>query len=264
MKLRKIVPMQLPDTERAVVTGPRPELKWVEPTDLLVDASYQRDLTTTSVKLIRTIVKEFAWSRIKPPCAARVDGGYHVIDGQHTAIAAASLGLAEIPVFVVTAPEVVERARAFVSHNRNRLAISALDIHRALVAGGDPLAASIQKTLDDVGVSLRYFSGGQAIKVGDCQSIANVVRLFRRHGVAQSRKVFAALVQAKCAPIVEPHIWAAHELILDGADARRLAAAIRVGLENDLIRARAKAATEGSRAWQALKMIWQRRLGGSQ
>lgn len=260
MTLRKIAPMLLPDTVRAIVDGPKPELHWVAPTELLVDGSYQRELSPQSVRLIRTIVKEFAWTRIKPPVAVRVEKGFHVIDGQHTAIAAASLGLAEIPIFVVAAPQIIERAQAFVSHNRNRLMITALDIHRALVAGGDPLAASVQKACDDLGVRFRYISHSSRAEVGDTQCISRVIGLFRTHGATQARAVLQVLVNAKCAPLTESHITAARQLLAEAIPAKRLIMAIRIGRDDDLIQARARAATDGVRTWQALKTIWEKRL----
>lgn len=259
-KLRKIAPMALPATVRAEVKGPRPILVWATPTDLLVDGAYQRDLSPASVSLIRKIVGEFAWSRIKPPVAVDTGAGYHVIDGQHTAIAAASLGIKELPIFVIDAPEVLDRAQAFVSHNKNRLTISALDIHRALVAGGDPLSRSIHKTLSDVGVRMRYMSFGTKTEVGDTQCVALIQRLFKRHGVEHARSVMTSLVRAKCCPIVEPQITAASELIAEKVSPARLSMAIRVDLENDLIRARSQATIKGQRAWQILKGIWEKRL----
>lgn len=262
-RLRRIVPMTLPETERASVRGPRPVLKWVKPTDLLVDGTYQRDLTSTSVRLIRRIVAEFAWSRIKPPIAVAVNNGFHVIDGQHTAIAAASLGLQALPIFVVDAPETLERSRAFVSHNRNRIAISALDIHRALVAGGDPLARSIDATCAAIGVRMRYIAYGEPVSVGDTQAIDRVQKLFKRFGVAHARSVLTVLVGAKCCPIHEAEITAAHEILTAGASPARLTMAVRVGLGNDLPKARADAMLKNMRAWQCLKVAWQKRMGGA-
>lgn len=254
--------MELPETERAPVLGERPALAWVRPTDLLVDATYQRDLSPSSVRLIRSIVREFAWSRIKPPVVVRANGGgeMHVVDGQHTAIAAASLGLDALPVFVVDAPDVLERARAFVSHNQNRLMVTALDIHRSLVAAGDPLSRTVQKVCDEVGVRLCVVSRQCRVDVGDTRSIDRIRRLFTRQGAEHARKVLSCLVRAKCAPIAEMHLTAAGVLVLEGAGVERLAAAVRVGGDDDLAAAKARAGRDRVPNWKPLAAIWRRRM----
>lgn len=258
--LRPVMPMLLPDTIRAPVVGARPELQWVKPTALLIDDTYQRDLRPSSIRVIRTIVSEFAWSRIKPPVAVRVGDGFHVIDGQHTAIAAASLGLKEIPIFVVDAPETAERARAFVSHNRNRLTITALDIHRALVAAKDPLSKSIADVCRDVGVTMRYMSHGQHIDIGDTQAIAHITKLFQRHGVPHARAALTVLVRAKCAPIAEPQISAVSELLRADVSATRLTRAVALDPPGDFVKARSNATLAKRRTWQVLAEIWSKRM----
>ena len=63
--------------------------------------------------------REFDWLHIKPPvCARGTNNKLCVIDGQHTAIVAASRGVATIPVMIVEAPEIARRARAFVAHGQ--------------------------------------------------------------------------------------------------------------------------------------------------
>ena len=64
----------------------------IDPAELSIDASYQRDLSKKSLRLIQTLVKDWDWRRYKIPVVARVDDAWHVIDGQHTAIAALTHG----------------------------------------------------------------------------------------------------------------------------------------------------------------------------
>jgi hypothetical protein len=98
------------------------QLKWLAPTDLLVDATYQRDLSERSMRLIRKMIENFSWNRMKPPIVVQVGpASLHIVDGQHTAIVAASIGIPQIPVFVVKAEGLDERARAFVGHNTDRV-----------------------------------------------------------------------------------------------------------------------------------------------
>ncbi len=120
--LRAIEPMALPGVEPGPVAGAVPRLEWGDPKTLWVDETYQRNLSERLVKLIRKIVAEFDWRRFSPPKVVHVDGRRHVLDGQHTAIAAASHpGIKEIPWIVLDAPELLDRARAFIGHNRDRV-----------------------------------------------------------------------------------------------------------------------------------------------
>src|SRR4051794_24268937 len=100
--LRAIKPMKFPDLKPASFDGERPSLRWVAPTDLLVDATYQRDLSERSIRLIRKMIESFSWNRMKPPIVVQVGPtSLHIVDGQHTAIVAASIGIPEIPIFIV-------------------------------------------------------------------------------------------------------------------------------------------------------------------
>ena len=76
----------------------------MNPADLCVDASYQRDISRRSLKLIEKLVAEWDWRRYNVPVVTRVGNAWHIIDGQHTAIAALTHGgIGEIDVLVVEA-----------------------------------------------------------------------------------------------------------------------------------------------------------------
>lgn len=96
-----ILPKELPQLK----LGQDPEIRWVNPASLMVDESYQRDLTERSVRLIRNIILNFAWRKYKCPIVVEVGPNkeLHCIDGQHTAIAAVTLRLPAIPIFIVEA-----------------------------------------------------------------------------------------------------------------------------------------------------------------
>lgn len=139
---RKVTPMQFVGVEPGEPTTLPPEFRWVDPASLLVDEVYQRDLSRGSVELIKKIVAGWDWARFKPPVVAETAEGLEVIDGQHTAIAATTHGgLGQIPVMVVRAAEMADRARAFVGHNRDRLMLSQVNIHYANVAAGGSLSS---------------------------------------------------------------------------------------------------------------------------
>jgi hypothetical protein len=83
------------------------------------------------VKLIRKIVQTWDWSRMKPPICARDESGrLFVVDGQHTSIAAARHpGIKKIPVMIVNVDTVEGRASAFIGHNRDRVAMTSMQLH---------------------------------------------------------------------------------------------------------------------------------------
>lgn len=263
--LRAIQPLSLPSTERAVVKGKRPDLRWVKPTDLLVDETYQRDLTRQSISLIGDIVKNFAWNRMKPPIVTPVGKGLHVIDGQHTAIAAASLGLEALPVFVVDAVDLIDRAGAFVTHNRARVNISKLQIHRALLAAGEETAVEMQSVCDKVGVRLRVLSRSSAINVGDTASVSTVRAIVETHGPMRARQTLEACVKGKRAPIGEAELLAALSIVREAQQnvpSDALAAAIRIEGDEAILRAKAQAQMTRSPAWKCLADIYRKRMTG--
>lgn len=264
--LRKIAAMDFPDVVKATVAGARPKLVWVKPTDLLVDETYQRDLSRQSVRLIREIVQCFSWDQMKPPITVEVAGGLHVVDGQHTAIAAASINLPAIPIFVVHSPDLVGRAKAFVGHNRRRIQISGIQIHRAMVAAGDDDALDVDRVCQRAGVRLRHAQGRRGTLVpGESAAIATIYALIKRRGVMRARQALEVLAKAKLAPISEGHILAADHLLAEKkVDADDLCVAIR--LEGDAVIPRAKiiAKTEKKWIWQAVVDLWVKRIARGQ
>ena len=131
--LRLVRALNLAGVEPHKAPGADPVFEWIDPKTLLVDEVYQRSLSDRSIVLIRKIVSQWDWRRFKPPICARTDAGLEVIDGQHTALAAATHPeVFDIPVMIVDAADQGARARAFVGHNRDRLGITPAQIHFAV------------------------------------------------------------------------------------------------------------------------------------
>lgn len=263
MKLRRVQPMVLPEITAAVVAeGDRPKLVWTAPTNLYVDATYQRDLSRKSIRVIKQIVQNFAWNRMKPPVVVDDGGRFHVIDGQHTAIAAATIGIAELPVFVVSAIAVDERARAFVGHNTDRITVTPINIYKALLAAGDPDAQDVERVCERAGVRIREMNQSMVAAEGDTKSIGLISAMIKKHGVVKSRKVLECLVKGKLRPIPGAAILAAQAIICveqPGIDLERLTAAIRVEGIEGISKAKAKALEKRSQFWRELRDRWIRR-----
>jgi hypothetical protein len=138
--------------------GDKPELRWLPVDCLSVDNRYQRTLNTRAGrKLVAEIVANFAWSAFQAILATPAGAGWLIVDGQHRVEAARQLGIAEVPAVVVTSVSVVEQALAFVTANKQRVAVNNYALHHAAVVGGDPLATEVDRVCREAGVSVpRY------------------------------------------------------------------------------------------------------------
>jgi hypothetical protein len=194
-----------------------PTFAIVEATQLLVDDAYQRGLSEKSLRLIRKMVTSWDWRRFKPPVVAKTELGLEVLDGQHTAMAAASHPkVLRIPIMLVEAPGREDRAAAFVSHNRDRLAMTPMQIHFSAVAGGEAAAIVVDQVCRDAGVTiLKTSPAGGAFKPRSTVAVMGIAALIKKRGVDAAGVILKALAEADCAPIGTGQIKAA-ELLLHG------------------------------------------------
>lgn len=223
--LRRVKAMELrPEPKPLARVAPTPEPRLVSPEDLLVEPAYQRDLSSASVSLIRKIVNGWDWSKYKPPICAEAQSGLCVIDGQHTAIAAATRGIAKIPVLVVSASAMETRAEAFVSHNRDRLNMSPFQIIHAEAAAGDLTAIGILALAEKTGAIIpRSAPLKGRTKPGTILPINKVRAAYRGSGPVVVERVFRIAVGAKATPLGST-AWQALMMLLTApvfADAAR-------------------------------------------
>lgn len=216
-QVRPVRALQMGGVEPAMAEVARPTFEEIDPTSLLVDDAYQRNLSERSVTLIRKIVGAWDWRRFKPPVCARTDRGLEVIDGQHTAIAAASHpSIASIPVMVVAAEARADRAAAFIGHNRDRLQITQMQMHFAAAAGGDEDAQTINQVCERAGVKvLKSTPGNGVFKVGDTIAVRGIGALINRRGAMRAREVLQLLVEGRAAPVSAGQIKAVEALLHD-------------------------------------------------
>ena len=209
----KIKPLNLLGLEPNMALTAAPNFEWVDPKTLLVDGGYQRNLGRDSITLIRKIINNWDWRKFKPPVCAMTERGFEIIDGQHTPLAAASHpGIDRIPIMVIEATEKEERARSFVGHNKDRLALTPGQMHYASLAAQDPDAVDMQTVADNAGVELLRFPVTE-YKPGQTMAYASIRSLIKRHGVMNARIVLQALVEARQAPIRSDYIKAVEELL---------------------------------------------------
>lgn len=220
--------MAVPGVEPNAITTAEPRFEWVDPRSLLVDEAYQRNLSERSVSLIRKIVGSWDWARFKPPVVAdQGDGVFEVIDGQHTAIAAASHPTIErIPVMIVEALDQAARASAFVGHNRDRIALTVTQMHAAAVAAGDEDAVTLEQVCERAGVRvLKNPPGNGAFKPRETLAVSSIKALINRRGAMRARQVLQVLAEAECAPISASGIKAVEMLLHDQEYAGQVVAA---------------------------------------
>lgn len=186
-------------------TRARPSFAEVAPDTLFVDEAYQRGLAGRSRQLIKSIVGNWDWRKFKPPIVTRSgDGRFEVIDGQHTAIAAASHSDIEtIPVMIVDAPERHERAAAFIGHNRDRVKMTVHQLLHAEIAAGVPAAVALSEAAQAANASFpRYMPQRGHAKPGDIAAVAELRSILSAHGADVLKRVVKIGVIGEQAPLL--------------------------------------------------------------
>lgn len=261
---RNIAAIPLADFDPAPVPTARPEITWIDPRELLVDEAYQRNLSERSLALIRRIATGWDWRRFKAPSCSWTEDGLEVVDGQHTAIGAACRGdIEQIPVLITEAKEQADRAAAFIGLNRDRVGITATQLHAAAVTAGDADAMAIEAACAAAGiVVLKTQPGAGRFKPRETMAVAALSALVRRHG-DNAGLVLGILAEANLAPIQANQIKAVELLLTDPeyaqveqADITR--AIVNVGTDAEK-EARLFAATHRVPVWKALGIVWFRK-----
>lgn len=133
---------------------PSPQLLWVKMSDLVIDRSYQRDISGQSIGTIKRIVEDFDWTKYTPILLAAVDGGkFAVVDGQHRAHAAKLCGIESLPAMVVPM-SLAQQAKAFAAVNSDRVKVTRHVIYRAELAAGTKWAVECRDAVEAAGCTL--------------------------------------------------------------------------------------------------------------
>ncbi len=261
--LRPILPINLAGLEPTTPTTTGPIFEWVDPATLLVNETYQRDLSERSTKLIRRIIHGWDWTKFKPPVCSMGDGGLEVIDGQHTAIAAASHPhVAQIPVMIVETDGVAQRAQAFIGQNVDRVGITKMQLHRAAVAAGDDDARTIEQVCERAGVRLLMAKPG-TWEVGDTLAVSAIGGLIERRHAQGARRVLEVLVKAEEAPVSQNGIKAVEMIMFEPdyaeADLDHLPDTILMTADAAHGEASTYALSHRLPLWKALGIVWFRK-----
>ncbi|KLK91391.1 hypothetical protein AA309_20020 [Microvirga vignae] len=183
MEPRPISTLGLENFPHPTDFGSAAMLQWLKIADLVVDPSYQREITGTGRQNIRRITAEFSWSKFAPVIVSPVEGGkYAIVDGQHRTTAAAICGLEQVPCAVILLDR-TGQAAAFKAINGATTKMSAMAMFHAAVLSGDPDAVAIKEVCDCAGVTaLRYPVAANFQKPGETMAVTAIERMFKRHG----------------------------------------------------------------------------------
>ena len=263
MSKRHITALPMEGAVPGMPATTKPELTWILPSELLVDEVYQRDLSPASHKLIRRIVEGWDWRRFKPPVVAWTTDGLEVIDGQHTAIAAATHpAIDSIPVVLVEAVEQVDRAQAFLGHNRDRIAITAPQMHAAAAAAGDEDAIKVNRICEAAGVKVLRMPPARAVYPPRTTIAVNAVTVVAvMEEEADAIWIMRTLADAELAPITAAHIRALQHLVtseqFEGLDREAVARTIQaLPAIATMQEAKEHGATHSVPVWRGLASVW--------
>lgn len=243
----------------------RPEVTWIDPCELLVDEAYQRNLSERSLALIRRIATNWDWRKFKAPNCAWTADGLEIIDGQHTAIGAACRkDVPEIPVLITEAKEQADRAAAFIGLNRDRVGITATQLHAAAVTAGDANAVAIEEVCATAGITiLKSQPGAGRFQPRQTMAVAAIGALLNR-GATPARQVLGVLAAADLAPIQANQIKAVELLLTDPefgepdpSDITKAIVAVGAEAEKE---AKLFAATHCVPVWRGLAAVWFKKL----
>jgi len=268
--VRAITPVSISGLIPGMPPTGMPIFEIIRPEQLFVDPAYQRDIGERGLRQIRRIVEGFDWARFKPPICAYADHEgqtvLKVLDGQHTAIAAASNPHIEtIPVMIVEADDTIAQAKAFIGQNTQNLGVTNLQLHQAAVAAGDEDALTLELTCKAANVRLLRAPNSQ-ISDGSRQTIAvkQIEGLIARRGRIMARQVLEIIADAERGLITATHIKAVEFLLTDpefaghvsGEDITSAIIDLLYTAEED---AKRFAETHRMPHWKALANVWYRK-----
>ena len=268
--IRPISPVSVAGLVPQVPETGMPICEVVDPNTLYVDPAYQRNVSEKGTRQIRRIIEGFDWAKFKPPICAysECDGKtiLKVLDGQHTAIAAASNPHVKvIPVMIVEADDTIAQAKAFIGQNTDRLGITNLQLHQAALAAADEDAQTLELVCSRANIKVLKTTNAYT-GTGSRQTIAikQIEALITRQGAKGAREILEVLANAERGPLTAPQIKAVELLMTDAEYADKfnpddLTEAIVDLLFTAEDEAKLLAVTHRLSFWKALAITWFRK-----
>lgn len=161
-------------------TGKPGRMIWIACQDLYVDDRYQREFREENCARVRRIAQQFDWMLFSPIVVAQAGDGYAVIDGQHRASAAASLGIAKVPAWVVDA-DLSQQSRIFVALNAATTKVSAMQLWHSRLAFSDPDAIALFAVCRKANVVISRYPVMASLRDPTWTMCPNVIHRLRAH-----------------------------------------------------------------------------------
>lgn len=103
--------------------------------------------------------------------------------------------ISQLPCVIVAYDGAEAEAKAFVALNEQRRPLSALEIYRAALTGGDPEAVAIQQLVDDAGLVIANHASTGMFKPGEICNIGGIRRSYRKWGGEVTGRALTAMAK---------------------------------------------------------------------
>lgn len=180
------------ETERGAISGKIGRLQVIPVAKLFVDGVYQRAVSVGSVRNIKRICRTFDWAKFLPVIVTQEGDEFHIVDGQHRTIAALTIGIKEVPCYVLSCSS-AEAAAAFAAINGNVTRMEPLDLWFAELAAKQPEALALQNVLAAAGVKITRKKEG--FSSGETRSINVLRRALDFYGEALLTTILQCIVE---------------------------------------------------------------------
>ena len=217
------------------------DLRMVHKDLLVVDISYQREVTASKVTAITA-----AWSYLS--CGALIiaerNGTLYVIDGGHRLAAAKRRSdITHLPCVVFQTASAEAEARGFLSVNTGRKPVNAIVKHKALLVAGDEAARFVEQLCEQNGIVPQYTASGP----GTIRCVSWLVARANedRKALARVLALAAELSAREGLPVAEKlldGLWHIHKKCGAGLDDKRLMSRIRTKRASELLEGALRAA----------------------
>lgn len=178
--------------EDASVSGQIGRFEVIPIGKLFVDSTYQRAVSIGSIRNVKRICEKFDWSKFLPVIVTQDGDSYSIVDGQHRTTAAATIGITEVPCYVLSCSP-SEAAAAFAAINGNVTPVRPIDLWFADLAAKEPSAVALQNVLDAASVKVTRKKEG--FVVGETGSINVLRRALDFYGGALLTTILQCIVE---------------------------------------------------------------------
>lgn len=201
---RKIEPLK-DLKEKSRDPGEPPESILVSPSQLVINEDYQRELSKSALKHILKMAENWDWGKFTSLSIAKTDYPdiYEVVDGQRSAIAAATNGhIKLLPALLSKSNSLKTNASNFIGINDSRIPLTRGAIYAAEIAAQDETAISVECALSETGARLLTVPPVNNIfKIGDTMSVSALKALVNKKGQPRLIRILNIAVKGEAAPI---------------------------------------------------------------